>query len=152
MNFEEELGAPAEAIFPRLISYTESEDAGIKYFSGTAVYCKEFKMKAKPSKKASYKLNLGKVGNMATVVLNGDTIATLWHEPYEVDITRALHKGVNTLNVEVINPWRNRIIGDRQPGVKKRYTYLGYDNFFDSKSELMPAGLMGPVRIIEETR
>lgn len=152
VNFEEELGAPAEAIFPRLISYTESEDAGIKYFSGTAVYCKEFKMKAKPSKKASYKLNLGKVGNMATVVLNGDTIATLWHEPYEVDITRALHKGVNTLNVEVINPWRNRIIGDRQPGVKKRYTYLGYDNFFDSKSELMPAGLMGPVRIIEETR
>ena len=116
------------------------------------MYCKEFKMKAKPSKKASYKLNLGKVGNMATVVLNGDTIATLWHEPYEVDITRALHKGVNTLNVEVINPWRNRIIGDRQPGVKKRYTYLGYDNFFDSKSELMPAGLMGPVRIIEETR
>ena len=108
-------------------------------------------MKGKPAKKAAYKLNLGKVGNMATVILNGDTVSTVWHEPYSVDITGLLRKGINTLRVEVINPWRNRIIGDRQPGIGKRYTYLGYDNFFDSKSELMPAGLIGPVTIIKET-
>lgn len=151
VGFEENLGAPDEAMFPKLISYTEHNDAGIKYFSGTAVYCKEFKLKGKPAKTAAYKLNLGKVGNMATVILNGDTAGTVWHEPYSVDITGFLRKGINTLRVEVINPWRNRIIGDRQPGIEKRHTYLGYDNFFDSKSELMPAGLIGPVKIIKET-
>ena len=39
-NFQEDRGAPAESTFDKLISYTDSPDQGIKYFSGTATYTK----------------------------------------------------------------------------------------------------------------
>ena len=34
-------GAPAEVTFPDLQSWTKSDDAGVKYFSGSAVYSKD---------------------------------------------------------------------------------------------------------------
>ena len=40
VNFQKDRGAPAEATFDKLVSYTENADAGIKYFSGTATYTK----------------------------------------------------------------------------------------------------------------
>lgn len=145
------MGVPAELQLPKLASLTESANANIKYYSGKAIYTKTFKLAKKPRKGEAYKLNLGEVANMATVVLNGDTLPTVWHSPFTIDITHALRKGNNSLAVEVINPWRNRIIGDRQPGIAKRYTFLGYDGFFDAKSKLFPTGLIGPVTITKET-
>lgn len=150
--FEPGMGAPAQATeMPLLASLTESDVPGIKYFSGKALYSKDFDMPGKMQEGASYQLHLGQVGNMATVTLNGQALPTIWHEPYSIDITSALRQGKNHIEIEVINPWRNRIIGDRQPGTQERVTYLGHDHFFDSKSELMPSGLMGPVTITEET-
>lgn len=43
--FPEGWGAPDKAIFPELKSWTESENEGIKYFSGTARYEKNLSMK-----------------------------------------------------------------------------------------------------------
>ena len=40
VSFQKDRGAPAEATFDKLVSYTENADAGIKYFSGTATYTK----------------------------------------------------------------------------------------------------------------
>lgn len=151
VSLDTAMGAPAETKLPRLASLTEAPDAGIKYYSGKAVYTNTLKLARKPRKGEAYKLNLGEVCDMATVVLNGDTLPTVWHSPFILDITRALRKGSNSLTVEVINPWRNRIIGDRQPSCAKRRTFLGYDHFFDANSKLFPAGLLGPVTITKET-
>ena len=57
-------------------------------------------------------LNLGKVNNMARVKLNGKDLGIVWTTPYEVDITNAVKEKNNQLEIEVINLWANRLIGD----------------------------------------
>ena len=42
LTFPPNWGAPADAEFPKLISWTESTETGVKYFSGTATYHKQF--------------------------------------------------------------------------------------------------------------
>jgi hypothetical protein len=44
----------------------------------------------------------------------------------------------------VVNLWPNRIIGDQQPSVEKRYTSTNITKF-TAGSLLMPSGLLGPV-------
>ena len=151
VHFEPNRGAPEEIHLATLMPLNEQEEAGVRFYSGAMTYSKEFIVKGKIDRKATYQLHLGKVGDMATVRLNGQVLPTSWHAPYVVDITAALRKGRNQIEIEVINTWRNRIIGDRQPDCKQRITYLGHDHFFDSKSELMPSGLIGPVTITQVT-
>jgi hypothetical protein len=50
------------------------------------------------------------------------------------------------LEVKVINLWPNRIIGDLQPGVTKRWTYVA-SNWYTADSPLLPSGLLGPVTL-----
>jgi hypothetical protein len=33
-------------------------------------------------------------------------------QPYEIDITKAVKKGENSIEIEVTNTWHNRLIGD----------------------------------------
>jgi hypothetical protein len=47
----------------------------------------------------------------------------------------------------VTNLWVNRLIGDAQPNVAKKYTYTTQP-FYRANSPLLTSGLLGPVRII----
>jgi hypothetical protein len=129
--------------FEKLISWTEHPDADIKYFSGSATYSKRFQI---PDLKSQIHLDLGTVHAIAKVRLNGRQIATLWKEPYTTDITAALRQGSNTLEVEVINSWHNRLVGDRQAGA--RPTSFTTTNSFKAGTPLQPSGLLGPVRLV----
>jgi hypothetical protein len=51
---------------------------------------------------------------MAQVKLNGKDLGILWKPPYRVDVTEALKAGNNSLEVEVVNLWINRQIGDEE--------------------------------------
>jgi hypothetical protein len=83
---------------------------------------------------------------IAKVRVNGREIATLWKEPYTTDITAALRQGSNTLDVEVINSWHNRLVGDQQPGATPAaFTTTTKSN---AGTPLQPSGLLGPVRLI----
>ena len=144
--FDEQWGGPASTVFPHLISYTESEDEGIRYYAGTAVYRNQFKLSKADLKHAKVVLSLGQVGCMAEVLVNGVSLGTVWKTPYSIDVTSALKKGVNQLEVKVVNTWANRIIGDKQPGCTHKYTYTVTD-FYKADSKLLPSGLMGPVAI-----
>ena len=146
VRFDERWGGPAQTVFPQLISYTESADPGIKYYAGTAVYTNAFKLAKKDLKNASVVINLGLVGCIAEVVVNGIPMGTLWKSPYRVDITRALKKGINQLEIRVVNNWANRLIGDEQPDCKQRFTYTA-TKFYKADSPLLPAGLIGPVHL-----
>ena len=92
-------------------------------------------------------LDLGTVGCIAEVTVNGKQVGTLWKTPYKIDVTDAMRKGRNELEIRVINQWANRIIGDQQPDCKKQYTYTPV-KFYKADDALLPAGLMGPVRIL----
>ena len=148
LSFDSGLGAPSSTTFERLQSYTESSDPSIRYYSGTVTYRKNFKLSRKQLKDAaSYELDLGEVKNLARVTVNGYDLGVAWKAPFRVEVpAHCLHKGTNTLEVKVINLWPNRIIGDLQPGVGKKWTYTA-SNFYTAESPLLPSGLLGPVTL-----
>lgn len=146
--FEAGRGAPASATFDGLRSWSESADAGIRYFSGHATYTKHFEATAAMMKPgAETWIDLGEVANLAEVTLNGKPLGTAWKAPYRVDATSAMKAGDNTLEVRVVDLWVNRLIGDQQPDAKVKYTFTTR-NPYEAKTPLVPAGLMGPVRIM----
>jgi hypothetical protein len=89
---------------------------------------------------------LGEVRDLATVRLNGKNLGTLWLAPWRLDITGAAQPGNNTLEVEVVNPWNNRLVGDANLPADQRHTFI-LASTVAKDAPLMPAGLLGPVTI-----
>ncbi len=148
VTFAPNLGAPAEADFSSLTSWTESSDVGIKYFSGTAMYHKQLNAPPdwlKPGAKVV--LDLGEVREFAELEVNGKPVGgILWKPPFRVDVTSALKPGPNELSIKVTNLWPNRMIGDLQPGVSRKYTWTDFRPF-KADSPLIESGLLGPVSV-----
>jgi len=148
VSFQKDRGAPGEAKFEKLASFTESADAGIKYFSGTATYTKTIAAdKNWFSNKAELWLDLGDVKNLAEVIVNGKSLGIVWKQPFRVDVTNALKAGDNKIEIKVTDLWVNRLIGDAQPGVTNKITYTTMP-FYQANSKLLPSGLIGPVRVL----
>jgi len=148
VTFEKDRGAPAAATFDKLASFTESADAGIKYFSGTATYEKTIVAdKNWFSKNQQLWLDLGDVKNLAEVIINGKSLGVVWKQPFAVDVTRVLKPGDNKIEIRATNLWVNRLIGDAQPGVANKITYTTMP-FYQANSKLLPSGLLGPVRVL----
>jgi len=146
--FQPDRGAPARITLPALASWHEHTDPGVKYFSGTASYTKTIQAPADWFQKgATLLLDLGDVKNIAEVTVNSKAVGTVWKRPFRVDVTSALKPGANTLEIKVINLWVNRLIGDQQEGVTKKYTYTA-QQFYRADSPLLPSGLLGPVRVV----
>ena len=150
VKFQANRGAPAEVTFNQLVSYTDNNNEGIKYFSGAATYLNRFKLTRKQLKNdVRIILNLGEVHNLAEVTVNGRNLGVVWKTPFRIDMTDAVKKGDNNIEVKVVNLWPNRLIGDLQPGVKEKITYTAMP-FYQSDSPLQKAGLLGPVKIFSE--
>ena len=152
IKFPEDLGAPESAMFTRLISWTDSENEGIKYFSGTAVYCTEFSIDSDLiSEETVFYLDLGAVKDLAEVSLNNQKLPVLWKPPYRVNITLWLRAGKNKLAVAITNLWPNRLIGDQKLPPEER---IGFTNIakFTKDSPLLESGLIGPVQIYRVSR
>lgn len=129
-----------------LKSWTESKNPLIKYYSGTALYKTNFIQNEISGK---YLLNLGVVHNLASVRVNGIECGTVWTAPYQVDISKALKKGINTLEIEVTNTWANAINGwDKgTPPFEGIWTDGKYRMKVD---KLLDAGLLWPVLLIKQ--
>ncbi|HEX7941594.1 MAG TPA: glycosyl hydrolase, partial [Gemmatimonadaceae bacterium] len=149
VRFQANRGAPAEVQLDSLTSWTKSSDAGVKYYSGTATYVKDFPVPAAAFQPdARIEIDLGAVHEIAEVSVNGTPVGgILWKPPYRADVTRALHAGSNRLEVRVTNLWPNRMIGDLQPGVTKTYTFTDFRPF-TKDSPLLESGLLGPVQLV----
>jgi hypothetical protein len=149
VSFQEQRGAPTVTTLDKLISWSDSADAGVKYFSGTGTYTNTIQAPAdwfKPG--ASLWIDLGDVKNLADVSVNGTSLGVVWHAPYRVDVTKALKPGKNEITVKVVNAWVNRMIGDQQPNATK-YTFADVTPY-SADSPLMPSGLLGPVVVVRE--
>jgi hypothetical protein len=148
LNFPPKRGAPATADFDRLMSWTESTNDGVKYFSGSATYEKEVDIPAEylgPNHRLF--LDLGAVKNLAEITLNGKSLGVLWKEPFRADITEAVRAGTNKLAIRVTNLWPNRMIGDQKLPENERITWASVQPY-QAESPLLPSGLLGPVRIL----
>jgi hypothetical protein len=147
VEFDTKWGGPASIEFPNLISWTLRSEEGIKFFSGKATYKKTFDIRPTSGRLV---LDLGNVRHVAEVRLNGKLLGVLWTFPWQIDITDAVKKSGNLLEIDVINLWANRVIGDLGLPKEKRITTT-HDGFrFDmitAKTPLLESGLLGPVTI-----
>jgi len=150
--FQPDRGAPPRITLDKLTSWHQNSDAGVKYFSGTASYTKTIQARAEWFKpRARLWIDLGTVKNLAEVSVNRKNLGIVWKAPYQVDATGALKPGTNRVEIKVTNGWANRIIGDRQPGVTKTYTFTS-PKFYKADAPLQPSGLLGPVRVLRTRR
>ena len=146
--FDKSWGVPGEVVFDSLVSWTESLEDGIKYFSGKVMYDNEFVLDEKQIKSdLQINLDFGEIKKTTRVYLNGQEVGTLWKSPYRLKILAFVKPGKNRLSVEVANVWSNRIIGDLNNKGEKMYTWSNSTSHYNKDSELIRSGLIGPVTI-----
>ncbi|MFM5948870.1 MAG: glycosyl hydrolase, partial [Novosphingobium sp.] len=143
--FQNGRGAPTQVTMPVLAPLHTSADPAVRYFSGIASYSNSITAPKGWKPGQPLWLDLGAVGDLAEVWVNGQRVGTLWRAPWRVDVGSALHKGRNSLEVRVANKWVNRLIGDAQPGAVK-IARLAAPGYLPS-APLRPSGLIGPVTL-----
>lgn len=183
VTFDSQWGGPKDPVtFARLDDWTERPEHGIKYYSGTARYTTtfDFQRPSAGNRQSPIYLSLGTVKDLARVRVNGRDLGVVWCAPWRVDISGVVKTGQNILEIEVVNCWANRLIGDEQepadcewlPGYmgygrflkrfpdwfvngtprpsRNRFTFTTW-NYFNKNSPLSPAGLLGPVQLLTES-
>lgn len=155
-----------------LNSLTNHPEEKVKYFSGTVAYRNTFNLSDSAfSTKNAISLSLGEVKNLVEVIVNGKSLKTLWKAPFDLDISKAVKSGKNTLELRVTNSWENRLIGDAKFGAHfenigqykiqkfpewfpdfskrsdKRFSTFSTSVPKDSNKPLSESGLLGPVEI-----
>lgn len=96
-------------------------------FSGSAVYQTSLRLTDTELAGRRLLLDLGKVGDLAVVTINGVALPRLLWSPYVVDATEALRAGDNAIEVRVTNTLQNR-----------------------RTNKPLPSGLLGPVTLRPE--
>ena len=162
-------GDPAKGLmtFDKLEDWTQRSEPAVKHFSGTAVYRKSFDfapdVRAQESGvgktntdlrslttdlSARLYLDLGTVKDTARVKLNGKDLGVVWCHPWRVEISKAVKPGENQLEIEVVNLWPNRLIGDSGLPEAQRRTRTNMP--LNAKGKFLPSGLLGPVIVMKK--
>jgi (4-O-methyl)-D-glucuronate---lignin esterase len=165
--FDPRWGGPGKVMFPQLQDWITRAEEGVKYYSGTATYRKTFDA---PDTPMTY-LDLGAVKNLAQVRLNGEDLGIVWTAPWRVRLGKTLRARGNQLEIEVVNLWPNRLIGDGGRPKQDRLTKTnvrtyernlpaGFPCWWNLDCEerkksgapatLLSSGLLGPVRLLSE--
>ena len=148
VKFDTNWGGPESAQFDSLVSWTERAEPGIKFYSGTATYAKSFDWNSKlETRNSKLFLDLGNVRELAEVRVNGKSCGITWSPPFRVDITAAVKPGANKLEVDVVNFWPNRIIGDAGLPKEQRRTRTNIRKL-TARTPLITSGLLGPVWLL----
>jgi hypothetical protein len=134
-----------------------SDNPVTKNFSGTGRYSIDFTL-PKEYLRSDQKiyLDLGRVGNVAEVAINGKQSGIVWMRDQKPEVSGALNEGNNHLDILVTNTLINRIANMEKAapipadlisryGSKDKMTEVPREFGF---SPLPAAGLLGPVRLI----
>ena len=177
VSFDPKWGGPEQVTFETLDDWTKRPETGIKYYSGKASYRKGFEIQPQiANTKSKVFLDLGKIKNVAEVRLNGRALGIVWCAPWRVAIPPGLLKQAgNLLEIDVVNLWPNRMIGDEQlppdcewgsgdwvllrrhpdwfvkhqPRPTGRFTFMT-NKPWNKESPLLPSGLLGPLTVLSE--
>ena len=179
VTFQPTLGAKFNINFPALTDFSLLADKRIKYFAGTAVYSKSIYVSSTTlAANKTFSIDFGQLNDIASVKVNGKSLGVLWYPPYIIAISSALQVGNNTIEISVTTNWANQLIGDEQapadvefgtdrgengralkaypdwflknqprPSPKRKTFSIWY--YYKKDSKLLPAGLIGPVKLIE---
>ena len=86
--------------------------------------------------------DLGEVKDMAEVTLNGRKLGIVWCKPFQLEISNAVKNTGNILEINVVNKWSNRLMGDEV--LKENYTTGNATH----GPILYSSGLLGPVQLL----
>ena len=168
VRFDTQWGGPARVIFERLEDWSQRPEEGIRYYSGMARYKKTFDVPHEESRELY--LDLGEVKNVARVRLNGKDLGVVWTAPWRVALQDAIKSGQNELEIDVVNLWPNRLIGDGLTPKYQRRTKTNVTTYetpmppgvepctvdpecaarmkTGASPKLLSSGLLGPVKVI----
>ncbi len=151
VNFDPAWGGPEQPVtFEELTSWKQHKIPGIRHYSGKATYRKTFTLAAVPSGK-KLAIELGRVEDVgiARVKLNGQDLGVTWRPPFRVDVGQTLRAGENTIEITVVNSWRNRLTADKALPENQRLTRTNIRDCY-ARAPWVPldAGLLGPVRLV----
>ncbi len=156
----------------RLHSWTEDDET--RFYCGQAAYEKTAAVPEtffEPGRRAYLSLGQGApvppgpghgtrawlespVREAALVYVNGRLAGSVWHPPYQLDVTNVLHAGENEIRIRVGNLAINCLAGQASPDYRllnsrygARFTPQDMENLAP-----LPAGLLGPVRLISRLK
>ena len=149
--------AKLDTSFYQLYSWTE--EARTRHFSGSGRYTLDFNLpKVYRSDELELHLDLGRVGNVAEVEVNGKKAGIIWMQGQTLEITNLVKAAANQLGITVTNTLINRVAGMKEPPPMplELVSHYGQGIFDDSAHSRGPigfkplpaSGLMGPVKII----
>jgi hypothetical protein len=157
-------GLKKTAVMDKLQSWTDANET--KYYSGEVVYEKNVNLPSAkevvldfgrgqivmPEKRAGPGMRAlleSPVRESALVYVNGQKAGSVWHPPYELDVTRFVHTGENELRIVVANLAINEMAGRPLPNYKllnlrygERFQPQGFENL-----AALPSGILGPVTL-----
>ena len=164
-------GSPAQPTEQHVENTLWTDSAAARFYSGAAIYTTKFRLEAlhrgervglqfapgdplqntqapvKPGMRAWFD---PPIREAAEVFVNGQHIGDLWHPPYAIDVTSAVHAGENTLELRVFNTAINELAG----APPRDYTALKakYGDRFQMQDmenlQPVPSGIRGPVQIV----
>ena len=148
VSFNTEMGGPASFRMDSLTSWSNLDEDGVKYYSGKATYTRDFTVNEEAlTKGAEVYVVFEDIQEMARVSVNGNDCGIVWTPPYKANITPYLKSGKNTITVEVINTWNNRIVGDITNPAGEQYTQTNIKYKFKPDKPLLNSGLIGKAEI-----
>ena len=149
-----------------------TDDPRLRYFSGTATYSYTLRNRPRPGRCVA--LDFGSASPLpitpppgrpmaaitaplrdaAIVYVNGVRVGSVWAPPYRLDITSALRRGPNRIEVRVSNTALNELAGRASPDY--RLLNLRYGERFTPENvnriAPQPSGLLQPVSLVEASQ
>lgn len=149
LHFNTEMGGPQQYWMAKLTSWSDVDEEGVKFYSGSAIYSRDFTIEKEALTKNSEAFVVFEdIQEMARVIVNGNDCGIVWLPPYKKRITPYLKNDKNNITVEVINTWNNRIVGDIRNPDNKPFTSTNAKVKFKKPSPLLKSGLLGKAEII----
>jgi len=139
--------APAPRTTPQLTFWTDWPDT--QFFSGCGTYATTFVWNHPAPRHAC--LELAEVREAAEIRINGQLAGPLWIPPFEVDISRWLVPGTNTVTITAANVPLNLFLGTPDEDLARLRAVFG-DRFPAPEEKRVvgkaaPSGVRGPMRL-----
>ncbi|MCC5939226.1 MAG: hypothetical protein JJU34_18240 [Lunatimonas sp.] len=149
LSFDSTMGGPSAAKLDKLISWSEMEEEGAKYYSGTATYTRDLTLESSQLESGmEVYVQFEDIQEMAQVFVNGVDCGIVWLPPFVARITPHLREGDNTLTVKAVNTWNNRIVGDLRNPEQTPFTRTNAKPRFTKNTPLLRAGLLGKSQVL----
>jgi hypothetical protein len=168
-NWQVSVGSAPARSWTSLHSWTEDES--VKYFSGVATYVKEIDVSLSfLQNRNSFALDFGEgiplapqvlrngsqtwldgpIREAAVIYINDKRAGSVWCPPYKLDVSSFIKPGKNVVRIEVANTAMNYMAGHSLPDY--RLLNLRYGERFQpqemEKIQVLPSGLLGPVKLV----